>query len=201
MTVSIVAYGLGNLGSVANMLKRVGTEAKLVSSPSEIDESERLLLPGVGAFDKGMGLLKESGLIDPIREFAQLGKPLLGICLGMQLLFDGSDEGEMGGLGILHGKSRKFQANSGVRVPHMGWNSVQLTRSDPLTDALPAESRFYFVHSYYVAPDIASEVLGYTDYGNPFASMVKSGNVMGVQFHPEKSHDFGKRVLGNFAEL
>lgn len=201
MTVSLVSYGLGNLGSVANMLKRVGAEVRLVSTPEQVLESERVLLPGIGAFDTGMRMLDEQGLTLALTEFAASGRPLLGICLGMQFLLDSSEEGTAHGLGLIPGRSVRFAADSGLRVPHMGWNLVQPTHEDPLVADLPAASRFYFVHSYRVVPDDEAHVLGVTDYGVPFASMVRSGNVMGAQYHPEKSHDFGKRILRNFAEL
>ncbi len=201
MTISLVDYGLGNLGSVANMLKRVGAISRRVSTPEEILESERVLLPGIGAFDSGMGRLRDLGLFEPLREFASTGRPLLGICLGMQLLLDSSEEGVTPGLGLIRGRSVRFDEATGVRVPHMGWNHVEPTRADPLVAGLPDDSRFYFVHSYRVVPDRDEDVLGTTVYGVQFASMVRSDNVMGAQFHPEKSHAFGKVVLGNFAKL
>lgn len=201
MTVCLVDYGLGNLGSVVNMLKRVGAESKLVSTPEEVLASDRLLLPGIGAFDTGMGLLEERGLSNAIWEFAESGKPVFGICLGMQLLLDGSDEGKKPGIGLIPGKSEKFAEKTGLRVPHMGWNTVTPMRGDPLMSGLESESRFYFVHSYKVVPERDEDVLCTTMYGAPFASVIRSGNVMGAQFHPEKSHAFGMRVLGNFATL
>lgn len=201
MTVSLVAYGLGNLGSVVNMLKRVGAEVQLVSTPEEIASSDRILLPGIGAFDTGMRMLNERGLSSAIKEFAASGKPVFGICLGMQLLLDSSEEGQIAGLGLIPGRSLRFAEETGVRVPHMGWNFVDMVRPDPLVAELPAESRFYFVHSYRVVPDNDEHVLGVTNYGVPFASMIRSGNVMGAQYHPEKSHAFGKQILGNFASL
>lgn len=201
MTVSLVSYGLGNLGSVANMLKRVGAEVRLVSTPEEVDASERVLLPGIGAFDAGMRMLEERRLTSALKDFAASGRPLLGICLGMQLLLDSSEEGTARGLGLIAGRSLRFSEETGVRVPHMGWNLVRPTRKDPLVVDLPDDSRFYFVHSYYVMPEDDTHVLGVTDYGAPFTSMIRAGNVMGAQYHPEKSHDFGKRILRNFAEL
>lgn len=199
MTVALVAYGLGNLGSVANMLKRVGVETRQVSSADEIRDSDRVLLPGVGAFDAGMQALELHGLVEPLRDFAASGRPMLGICLGMQLLLDSSDEGELPGLGLIPGRSVRFDEGTGVRVPHMGWNRVEPTRPDPLLANLPPLSRFYFVHSYRVVPRHESDVVGISQYGIPFASAIRADNVMGVQFHPEKSHDFGKQILRNFA--
>ena len=201
MTVSLVAYGLGNLGSVVNMLKRAGAEARLVTSPQEILDSERVLLPGIGAFDEGMARLRNLGLEGPLKEFAASGQPLFGICLGMQLLLDSSEEGEASGLGLIPGRSVRFDGASGIRVPHMGWSAVAPTRPDPLVADLPDESRFYFVHSYRVVPDRPADELGTSTYGTPFASMIRSDNVMGAQYHPEKSHSFGMTILKNFAAL
>jgi imidazole glycerol-phosphate synthase subunit HisH len=199
MSVSLVAYGLGNLGSVVNMLKRAGSEVRLVGTPDEILASERVLLPGIGAFDEGMSRLRDQDLVTPLKEFAASGRPLFGICLGMQLLLDGSEEGEADGLGLIPGHSVRFSETDGLRVPHMGWNTVEPTRSDPLIDGLPDESRFYFVHSYRVVPDRGQDELGVTTYGARFASMIRAGNVMGAQFHPEKSHAFGMTIMRNFA--
>lgn len=199
MSVSIIDYGLGNLGSVVNMLKRAGAEARLVSTADELRASERVLLPGVGAFDEGMARLRERGLVEAIVDFAASGRPLLGICLGMQLLLDGSEEGESFGLGLIPGRSVRFLEADGVRVPHMGWNVVVPTRADPLVDGLPEESRFYFVHSYHVVTQRPHDALATTHYGGSFTSMLRSENVMGAQFHPEKSHAFGMTILRNFA--
>jgi glutamine amidotransferase len=201
MTVSLVDYGLGNLGSVANMLKRVGATTRRVSTPEEILESERVLLPGIGAFDSGTGRLRDLGLFEPLREFASTGRPLLGICLGMQLLLDSSEEGVTQGLGLIRGRSVRFDESTGVRVPHMGWNHVEPTRADSLVAGLPDDNRFYFVHSFYVVPERDEDVLGTTVYGVQFASIVRSANVIGAQFHPEKSHTFGMAVLGSFVKL
>ena len=201
MTVSVISYGLGNLGSVVNMFKRIGTEVRTISTPDEVAQSERVLLPGVGAFDHGMSRLKESGLDDALRDFAGTGKPFMGICLGMQLLLDSSEEGDLPGLGVIPGDTRKFEPTPGLRIPHMGWNPVVAQREDSLIDGLDPDNRFYFVHSYRVVPANDEHTLGVTDYGVDFASMIRSGNVMGAQFHPEKSHFFGMTVLKNFATL
>ncbi|MEO6116459.1 MAG: imidazole glycerol phosphate synthase subunit HisH [Pseudolysinimonas sp.] len=201
MSIGLVDYGLGNLGSVTNMLKRVGAESHLVSTPEQVLASDKVLLPGIGAFDTGMTRLRDQGLFDPLREFAASGRPLFGICLGMQLLLDGSEEGVEPGLGLIPGTSARFAEKPDLRVPHMGWNLVTPTHDDPLVDGLEPDSRFYFVHSYKVIPERESDVLGTTAYGDPFASMIRSGNVMGAQYHPEKSHAFGMRVLSNFAAI
>jgi glutamine amidotransferase len=199
VTVSLVDYGLGNLGSVVNMLKRAGSEARLVSTPEEIVASDRVLLPGIGAFDEGMARLRDQGLESALKEFAGSGRPLFGICLGMQLLLDGSEEGQAAGLGLIPGRSVRFAETDGLRVPHMGWSTVEPTHPDPLVDGLPDDSRFYFVHTYRVVPARAEDELATTTYGTRFASMIRSGNVMGAQFHPEKSHAFGMTILRNFA--
>jgi glutamine amidotransferase len=201
LSVSVIGYGLGNLGSVMNMLRRIGAEPRIASTPAVIESSERLLLPGIGAFDTGMTLLRSGGLAQPIKDFAAGGRPVLGICLGMQLLLDSSEEGEEPGLGLIPGASRRFDESDGVRVPHVGWNTLTPTHADPLVAELPDDSRFYFVHSYRVVPDREADTLSITDYGVPFASMIRAGNVMGAQYHPEKSHAFGMQVLKNFSSI
>lgn len=201
MSVSVVSYGLGNLGSVMNMLKRIGADPRIASTPEEVEASDRLLLPGIGAFDTGMRLLHEAGLTGPIQAFARGGRPLLGICLGMQLLLDSSEEGEAPGLGLIAGTSRLFDETTGLRVPHVGWNTLVPSRPDPLLADLPDESRFYFVHSYRVVPESNDNTLAVSHYGVPFASMIRAGNVMGAQYHPEKSHSFGMQILRNFSSL
>ena len=201
MSVSIISYGLGNLGSVVNMLKRIGAETRMVSTPEEILESDRILLPGIGSFDTGMRLLEEQNLSSAITEFAATGKPVLGICLGMQLLLDSSEEGLAAGLGLIAGTSKRFEDNPQLRVPHLGWNSVVPAHEDSLVADLEPESRFYFVHSYKVVPHREADVLATTEYGDTFASMIRRENVMGAQYHPEKSHAFGKQILKNFSTL
>lgn len=199
MVIGLVDYGLGNLGSVVNMFKRVGAETVRVQTPAEVSSVEKLLLPGVGAFDAGARRLQETGLDVALRSFAAAGRPLLGICLGMQLLFDGSDEGGLAGLGLIPGRSQRFPEAPGLRVPHMGWNFATPSRPDPLLANLPPESRFYFVHSYHVVPTNPEHILATSQYGGQFTSVVRSGNVMGTQFHPEKSHTFGMTIMRNFA--
>lgn len=201
MTIALVDYGLGNLGSVANMLKRVGVESRRIKTAEELAESDRVLLPGVGAFDHAISRLSSQGLLTALRDHAAAGRPLLGICLGMQLLLDSSEEGHDPGLGLIPGRSRRFDESQGIRVPHMGWSHIAPTRDDPLIQNLSDEARFYFVHSYRVVPEDDAAVLATTDYGGRFASMVRVGNVMGAQFHPEKSHAFGMTILKNFATL
>lgn len=201
MSVSVVSYGLGNLGSVLNMLRRVGADPRVASTPEEVGASERLLLPGIGAFDTGMRLLRDARLSEPIQDFAASGRPLLGICLGMQLLLDSSEEGAEPGLGLISGSSRKFDDSIGLRVPHMGWNTLVPSRPDPLVADLLEDSRFYFVHSYHAVPAAKADTLAVTDYGAPFSSMIRANNVMGAQYHPEKSHAFGMQIFRNFAAI
>lgn len=200
MSVSIVDYGLGNLGSVANMFRHIGVEVRRVSTEEQILASDHLLLPGVGAFDNGMTRLHDAGIVGALREYADSGRPLLGICLGMQLLFDSSDEGQELGLGIIAGTSRRFDVSPGLRIPHMGWNTVRSLRDDPLLKGIDDASRFYFVHGYRVVPTHDDNVLATSTYGGDFVSMVRARNVAGAQFHPEKSHTFGMTLLRNFAE-
>lgn len=201
MSVSVIDYGLGNLGSVANMFRRIGVPVRLISTPEEVAASDRVLLPGVGAFDRGMTRLAETGFDEALRAFATTGRPLLGICLGMQLLLDSSDEGTLGGLGLIPGTAHRFEAAPRLRVPHMGWNSLHAVRSDPLVRGVETDSRFYFVHSYKVVPARPDDTLAVTDYGGEFTSVMRAGSVMGAQFHPEKSHAFGMTMLTNFAAL
>jgi imidazole glycerol-phosphate synthase subunit HisH len=200
--IGIVDYGMGNLGSIRNMLKRVGVESVLVTRPEDILAAPKLILPGVGAFDAGMKNLNECGLVGPLNE-AVLGArrvPILGICLGMQLMARASSEGERAGLGWISAGASKFESgDGGLKVPHMAWNSVRRLNSAPLTDELPEEPRFYFVHSYFIRCDDPDDALLATKYGVEFHSAFHRGNIWGVQFHPEKSHKFGMQLLSNFA--
>ncbi len=198
----IVDYGMGNLGSVLNMLKRIGVPAYITGSPTEVQRARKLILPGVGAFGEAMRRIDESGLRAVLDHKATVEKiPVLGICLGMQLLVDGSEEGHEAGLGWIAGQARRFPKGSGLKVPHMGWNRVTPASDDPLTRDLGEEPRFYFVHSYYVSADREKDRLLRTSYGLEFDAGIRSGNIWGVQFHPEKSHRFGKQLLKNFAEV
>lgn len=201
MSVSVLEYGIGNVGSVLNMLKRLDADPILVRTPDEIRAAERLLIPGVGAFDRGMAMLEAPGLDDAIREFAPRGNPILGICLGMQLLLDGSEEGSAPGLGLVPGHSVRFAEDGTRRVPHMGWNRITATRPAPILSEVPEENRFYFVHSFHAVPASDDDVLATTEYGDRFSSMIQRENVIGAQFHPEKSHLFGMELLRSFAQL
>lgn len=201
----IVDYGMGNLGSIRNMLKRIGREAVISSDGSEIRKATRLILPGVGAFDSGMKNLAGRGLIPVLHEKVIDGKtPLLGICLGMQLLTEGSEEGDSEGLGWIEGKAVRFKFDGSrepLKVPHMGWNTVVPVKPSRLFADMYPDARFYFVHSFHVACRKEGDVLSRTRHGIDFASSLEKGNIRGVQFHPEKSHKFGMQLLKNFAEL
>jgi len=200
----VIDYGLGNLGSIANMLKKVGAQAVVSSDPAVLEKADKLILPGVGAFDAGMKNLGTRGLI-PLLNFRVLEQqtPILGVCLGMQLLCKQSEEGHLPGLGWLDAEVIRFKFDnniSNLKIPHMGWNSLAFRQGHPLFADLEGENRFYFVHSYHVVCADTGNVLAQTNYGYDFASAVTKDNILGVQFHPEKSHKFGMRLYKNFAE-
>lgn len=198
----IVDYDMGNVGSIANMLLKIGAPAVITADANQIEAADKLILPGVGAFDTGMSNLQRSGLLPVLNAKVEQGTPVLGICLGMELLTLGSEEGECAGLGWIAGRTVRFRFPDGtdrLNVPHMGWNRVRPTASTTLLHGLAAENRFYFVHSYHVLCDAEADVAGWTPYGYDFASVVEHDNVMGTQFHPEKSHRFGMALLRNFA--
>ena len=201
----IVDCGMGNLGSIVNMLKKIGTQAQVSSDAAEIEQAESLILPGVGAFDTGMARLQELGLLHVLSHKAFDDKiPILGVCLGMQLLTRRSEEGRLPGLSWIDGETIRFQldlSQSNLKIPHMGWNSVTIHREGSLFKGMDREARFYFVHSYHVICNDWQDILTTTDYGCSFVSAVQRGNIMGAQFHPEKSHKFGMKLLKNFVEL
>ena len=200
--IDIVDAGLGNLRSVANMVAHVGGTCRFVTTPDELASSEKILLPGVGAFDAGMRTLRERHLEVPLKAAAARGARILGICLGMQLLFEASDEGTEPGLSLIPGNVKRFDGTRlGLKVPHMGWNAVRPTRSSTLFPSQYEEQRFYFVHSYYVECASPEDVTAVAVYGIEFACAVERGRVYGVQFHPEKSHRFGMNLLKLFSEL
>jgi glutamine amidotransferase len=200
--ITIVDYGMGNLGSIRNMLKKIGADSEITADPARIVAATKLVLPGVGAFDAGMDNLERSGLIPLLDERVRgAGVPVLGICLGMQLMTRSSSEGERPGLGWIDAVTSRFApADAALKVPHMGWNVARPVRADALVDGISDEARFYFVHSYYVACDRPEDVILATRYGDEFHSGFRHRNVRGVQFHPEKSHRFGMHLLRNFAE-
>lgn len=200
-SVSLISYGVGNLGSVRNMFRRLGIATEDLTDPAQLDGAARVLLPGVGAFDHGMSALMAHGWVEALKCHVKTGKPLLGICLGMQLLLESSEEGRLPGFGFVPGQVVRFDHDSSLRVPHMGWNLARPTQDAPLFAGLEDESRFYFVHSYYAVPTHDENILSITRYGSDFASSVVAGNVYGTQFHPEKSHRYGMRLLENFSAI
>ena len=198
--IGIVDYGLGNLRSVEKAFEAVGHAARIVRTAKEVVDADRLVLPGVGAFGRAMENLSQADLLEPLRTAVGEGRPLLGICLGLQLFFEQSEEyGIHEGLGVFAGRVRRLPPE--VKVPHIGWNRVSIIRDDPLLHGIPNRAFFYFVQSYFVEPQAQEQVLGTTDYGVTFAAIVGWENVYGVQFHPEKSQDAGLRLLKNFGEL
>lgn len=196
--ITIVDYGMGNLGSITNMLSKIGVESKQISNPAELVQAESIILPGVGAFDNAMEKLNKLGFSSVIIEAANKGIPILGICLGMQLLATNSEEGKLQGLNLIPGKVLKFNVGS-LKVPHMGWNVVK-PKHHKLYQNIK-ENRFYFVHSYFYQPENMEHAAGITDYGQQFVSSVARDNVFGAQFHPEKSHKFGMQFLTNFSSM
>jgi imidazole glycerol-phosphate synthase subunit HisH len=201
--VTIVDYGLGNLASIQNMLKKIGEGSIISSSMEEIIKAKRLILPGVGHFEKGMDNLYKSGLIPTLNELVLEKKiPILGICLGMQLMTSKSEEGNVEGLNWIEADTIKFDVNSAnFKIPHMGWNSIDFKPNEAIAENLFQEARFYFVHSYHVQCFRPEDVLGKTIYEYPFHSAIKKNNIIGVQFHPEKSHRFGMQLLKNFLRI
>ena len=197
--IAIIDYGMGNLRSVHKAFEAVGHEAVVTRDPRIIADASHVVLPGVGAFGDCMANLSQYELVDPIRAAIQSGKPFLGICLGMQLLFTESEEfGIHKGFDIIPGKVRKFELNPMLKVPHMGWNDIQIVRPAPPFEGIRTGSHCYFVHSYYVEPADSGVVASVTAHGLPFASAVWKDNVVACQFHPEKSQDVGLRIIKNF---
>jgi glutamine amidotransferase len=200
-SVTVVDYGAGNLRSVARALEASGQQALLTSSAADVEQATALILPGVGSSNDAMKALRKLGLVEPLRAYAASGRPFLGVCLGLQLLYESSEEG--GGiecLGLLPGTIRRFPRLPGLKVPQIGWNAVELTAEHPLLEGIPSGSYFYFVHSYYAEPD-PSLTLGQAEHGVPFAAIVGRDNVLATQFHPEKSADCGLRIYGNFGRI
>lgn len=200
--VGIIDYGLGNLGSIQNMLKVIGEKSIISSNPTDLDRCDKYILPGVGAFDAGMKRIRDLNLEAYIKKVAlEEKKPILGICLGMQLLGRKSEEGQMSGLGLISFDNIRFKLEeTDLKVPHMGWDVVDFCMEAPLVKGLTGQQRYYFVHSYHAKCDLNENVLMTCDYGYEFAASVIKDNIMGVQFHPEKSHDFGMALLANFVK-
>jgi glutamine amidotransferase len=202
--ITIIDYKTGNLGSIRNILKRIGEESVITSDKVEIARATKLILPGVGAFDTGMRNLMELDLVGILNQKVQTEKiPVLGICLGMQLLSEGSEEGSHKGLGWIKGENRRFNFMNSTeyKIPHMGWNFIQQHKESNLFKDMFSDARFYFVHAFYFKANDLSDVLTTTNYEIEFTSSVEQGNIIGVQFHPEKSHKFGMKLLKNFVDF
>jgi len=196
----VVDYGAGNLHSVSRAVVNAGTRPLVTSNPAYLEDAEALIVPGVGAAADTMANLRRSGFVEPIREYIASGRPFLGVCMGQQALFDVSEEGgEHECLGILPGRVVRF--SNGLKVPHMGWNQVRIVRPHPIFEGIADASYFYFVHSYYPQPNDADVIIGETDYGVTFASVIARDNVVATQFHPEKSGEMGLRMYANFLKI
>jgi glutamine amidotransferase len=207
--IAIVDYGMGNLRSVHKALERVGYDAQVTADPQEVLDASKIILPGVGAFRDCMRNLEEFHLLEPIIRSIEAGKPFLGICLGLQLLFEESDEfGTHQGMGVLPGRVKRFpdeiqdpKTNQPYPIPHMGWNTIEITKDTPLFAGIENDSFFYFVHSYYAIPQDPKDIAAITPYGIEFACAVQRDNIYAVQFHPEKSQAVGLQLLRNFGTL
>ena len=200
--ISIVDYQMGNLRSVQKAFEKVGVEAEITSDPEQLRKAEKIVVPGVGAFEDAIAELHRRSLVEPICEAIRAGTPFLGICLGLQLLFDVSHEGgRFEGMGIIPGEVVRFQDQAGVKIPHMGWNQVVIRQPVPLMKGIDEGSHFYFVHSYYVVPTDQSVVAVECDYHQRFCAMIWRDNIFATQFHPEKSQHVGLQMLKNFADF
>lgn len=200
--IAIVDYGMGNLRSVQKAFEKLGQTAEICTAPQQIATAERLVLPGVGAFRDAIARLKSHDFVQPILDYIESGRPFLGICLGLQLLFDVSyEDGEWAGLGVLPGEVVRFENQPGLKVPHIGWNQVEVVGSPAIFEGVPPRAHFYFVHSYFARPSEESVIAGRTDHGGTFVSAVARDNVFATQFHPEKSQQHGLQLLENFARL
>lgn len=200
--IAIIDYGMGNLASVKNALLKLGYDAMTTSHPEEILQAEKVILPGVGAFADAIGNIRRLGIDQAIFELTEIKTPLLGICLGMQLLFTESYEnGVHKGLDIIPGRVEKFQIPTQFKVPQIGWNSIEVNPASRLLAGIPSGSYFYFVHSYYVVPEDEAVIAARTEYGVNFASALEKGRIFATQFHPEKSSELGLRILKNFGEM
>jgi imidazole glycerol-phosphate synthase subunit HisH len=196
----VIDYESGNLRSVAKALEANGAFPLVTGDPSYLESAPAVVLPGVGSGPAAMAALKERGLVEPLREYAALGRPFLGVCLGLQLLLDRTEEGDAPCLGIVPGVVRRLPP-AGLKIPHMGWNSVEFKKEHPVLKNIPRGSHFYFVHSYYAEPEDQSAVAGVTQYGLPFCSVYARGNLIATQFHPEKSGSIGLQIYQNFVAL
>ncbi len=200
--IAIIDYGMGNLRSVQKALEAVGHEAIVASDPDRIHKASRVILPGVGAFADAIAELHRTGLGEAFVEAVRAGKPCLGVCLGLQLLFDASEEdGEHQGLGLIPGRVVRFEHEPGLKIPHMGWNTLRVRKPSPLLEGLEPEPSVYFVHSYHAKPADPRDVVAESDHPRPFAAMVGRENLMATQFHPEKSQRVGLAMYANFARI
>lgn len=195
-TIAVVDYGAGNIRSVMKALEYVGHRPELATTPFALQQARAIIFPGQGASPAAMAALRQRGLLEPIREAVLSGRPFLGICLGLQLLMDSSEEGNRECLGLVPGRVRRLPST--VKIPHMGWNKVRFVRDHPLLEGIPQNSYFYFAHSYYVELDNPALASGHTEYGIPFCSLVIRNNVVAMQFHPEKSGHWGLKIYENF---
>jgi len=201
-TVAVIEYGMGNIRSVMNALDEIGAKGELVADPERIGSFDKVILPGVGAFQEAMESLKNHGMDEALGDFVNAGRPLLGICLGMQLVCRNSEEnGNHDGLGWINAEVRSFPRGQGLKVPHMGWNAIRFVKDDPLFKGLESRLDVYFVHSYRVESKSSENVLAQTDYGGMFTSIVRQDNIWGMQFHPEKSQATGLKLLQNFTSV
>lgn len=203
--ITILDYGSGNLNAIKNIYERLNIHFEFANTKDRIEKADHIILPGVGAFDETISTLQDKGFIEVLnRKVFEDKTPILGICVGMQMLADSSEEGTLNGLGWIHGKVKKFDKNiipGKPKIPHLGWNSIEITRDCPLFKNIEPAVGFYFVHSYYYDCSDETNVICMTQYGNSFHSAVNYDNIYGVQFHPEKSHDNGIQLLKNFADL
>jgi len=201
--IGIIDYGMGNVGSLVNMVERLGGFATIITSPEDLNRADKLILPGVGSFDNGITRIKENNLWEALNYKVLIEKtPILCICLGMQLITKRSEEGKLDGLGWIDGECVRFSFNDqSIKIPHMGWNTVSLLRDSKLVKDIPENPRFYFVHSYYVRCNQNSDVLATTNYDLDFVSMIAMDNIYATQFHPEKSHKYGMGLINSFIEV
>ena len=200
--IAIIDYGAGNLQSVKKAFDFIGAESVITDNPEIINACDRILLPGVGSFGDAMDSMAKNGLVETVKQNALSGKPFLGICLGLQLLFEESEESPgVKGLGIFKGKIKKFSPDMGLKIPHIGWNSLEIKQNDILFKGIPENSYVYFVHSYYLHAEDENDIATITNYGIDFHSAVGKNNIFATQFHPEKSGDVGLQILKNFASM
>ena len=201
MNLGIIDIGIGNAKSISNVLSRENIAFQLIQDPSDLSGLHKIILPGVGSFDANMELLNKFGFTESLKEANKKGISILGICLGAQLLLSKSEEGTLPGLGFINGMSLEFSGLNNFKVPHMGWNSVHKEIDSGILNGIDPGERFYFAHSYYIIPEDISSTIASTGYGITFSSVIEKNNCYGVQFHPEKSHKQGIKILTNFVEL